>query len=1396
MSNFGQGVAAVAGAVVGFVVGGPTGAAYGFQLGLLAGSALFPTQLPGVVGPRLEDVDQTAADPGSPVPIVYGTIAVSGAPIWLGPIVEESETDEVGGKGAPEQEVTTYSYRQGIALGICEGPVVGVTRIWENGKLVYDLRAQLADETDDAYLARVESSIEYATTFELYLGTETQEPDPAIEADKGAGNVPAFRGLVYIVYADRLLRDDQARRHPTFKFEVSTNPAQVPVVVFTESGFWEKPSGLVSARVIAIGGGGGGGSGHSCSTVNISIPESGGGGGGGGIRELTISADDLPDAVLVTVGQGGAGGDGIETTGCYPGTNPGVDGGASSFGAFVTANGGTGGGQTGGNGTSGGPGGSGATENGGDGGQGNFNNTSGTSGHGESTTRSAGGGGGGAIIDYFDLFLDGGFGGNTAVLDGGAPGVNCSGSGGCRAGDGRRGGDSELYEGGAGGGGGGAASGWPPNNTYTEGPVRGGAGGSGGSYGGGGGGGGSAAAQRTSVDQSPAVSQGGDGGLGADGIVVVYQSFAESVITLADVVEDLSRRAGLLEIDVEDLRAIPIDGYAVGRPMPARSAIEPLRSFGYFDVVESGATLRFVARGGAAALTLDADALGAHRAGDSIAPAITTRKLQDVELPRQVRVRYLDTGRDYEPGEQLSPVRLTTEAENDIEVDLPIAMSGTRAAQIAEVLWADAWRSRWVHGLTLEGRYLELEPTDVVDVPVDSRIQRMRIISIEDADGGALRKLELVRDGSGAYTSYAVAADPDRRPNVISVLNTSGLILLDLPALRDQDDDAGIYAVAYPTGTGTRWDGAIIYRSADDGGTFASVGTVISAPAVGTLPVGLEDGITSTFDEGPTLVVDLDYGTLESRTEAALLEGANTAAIGTDGNWQLIQFRDVEQITPTRYELRGIIRGRRGTEHETRNSRAGNRFVMVSTGAPIRVALQSAEIGASRIYRAVTLGAPYSSGDLQTFTGRGVALRPFSPIDVSLEDQENGDVRITWIRRNRLSQELRDGVEIPMSEAAELYEVDLFARFDVTVPVRTLSSSSESATYTASQIAEDFGSPLASAETLAAAVFQISNIVGRGIAGYSAPDLFNDPTLDSNLTADADRSFSLDYLEFIKSDYPDSAAIGRTVEFRHRNTTGRYVVDIQQIGAATASIRRFEDGETESSGSAGGLYVNAYAPDYNDTRYFFISQLYGGTTFTGSGPGTVRKIDASALSPGGILSAVTVASNTSVGASGDPWSLVVLGDYVYAACPYSSAIYKLSRSTLAIVSVLVTPFQPWNIATRGSELWAVERARPSPRLWRVDTDSGATLTEYTLTDPYPVDLAIINDWAYLVSSDDAKLVKYSLVSGLRQSFELELPTETFGQLRNYLRLDGVRLSIGRNPTIYVLDTSTDTLIAP
>ncbi|MHC1758330.1 MAG: phage tail protein [Negativicutes bacterium] len=67
-------------------------------------------------------------------------------------------------------------------------------------------------------------------TFQLHLGTEAQTADSIIEAVEGAGNVPAYRGLAYIVFQDFPLHDF-GWRIPNLTFEVECVPADLRDIV-------------------------------------------------------------------------------------------------------------------------------------------------------------------------------------------------------------------------------------------------------------------------------------------------------------------------------------------------------------------------------------------------------------------------------------------------------------------------------------------------------------------------------------------------------------------------------------------------------------------------------------------------------------------------------------------------------------------------------------------------------------------------------------------------------------------------------------------------------------------------------------------------------------------------------------------------------------------------------------------------------------------------------------------------------------------------------------------------------------------------------------------------------------------------------------------------------------
>ncbi|SIQ49012.1 Putative phage tail protein [Rhizobium sp. RU33A] len=188
-----------AGAALGSVFG-PVGAAIGQAAGALAGSMIDRSLLSGtreVNGARLSSARISGASEGTVIPRLYGTARLGGTLIWATRFEEETVTERTGGKSSGGTRTTTYRYYANLALGLCEGPIAGVRRVWADGR-----------ELDTTEIE-----------MRVYRGTESQPADPLIAAKQGADNAPAYRGLAYVVF-ERLPLDDFGNRIPLIQFEV------------------------------------------------------------------------------------------------------------------------------------------------------------------------------------------------------------------------------------------------------------------------------------------------------------------------------------------------------------------------------------------------------------------------------------------------------------------------------------------------------------------------------------------------------------------------------------------------------------------------------------------------------------------------------------------------------------------------------------------------------------------------------------------------------------------------------------------------------------------------------------------------------------------------------------------------------------------------------------------------------------------------------------------------------------------------------------------------------------------------------------------------------------------------------------------------------------------------
>lgn len=183
---------------VGTVFGGPLGGAIGALVGRQVDAAIFGTGRRE--GPRVKELEVTTSSYGQVLPRHFGRMRVAGSIVWATELVEHSET-QGGGKGAPS--VTTYSYTANFAVALASRPILGIGRIWADGRL---LRGAAGD-------------LKVGGTLRIHTGEGDQPPDPLIAANEGEERCPACRGLAYVVFEDLDL-SEYYNRIPALTFEV------------------------------------------------------------------------------------------------------------------------------------------------------------------------------------------------------------------------------------------------------------------------------------------------------------------------------------------------------------------------------------------------------------------------------------------------------------------------------------------------------------------------------------------------------------------------------------------------------------------------------------------------------------------------------------------------------------------------------------------------------------------------------------------------------------------------------------------------------------------------------------------------------------------------------------------------------------------------------------------------------------------------------------------------------------------------------------------------------------------------------------------------------------------------------------------------------------------------
>ena len=560
-----------------------------------------------------------------------------------------------------------------------------------------------------------------------------------------------------------------------------------------------------------------------------------------------------------------------------------------------------------------------------------------------------------------------------------------------------------------------------------------------------------------------------------------------------DIIDDITTKVGLNPALYSQTTSETVGSFQLSRLAPARQALTSLATAFNFDLIESDFGLKVVERGGASATNISEDDLVSSINAEQ--ETFTEQRATEVGLPMKVNVICRDRDLDYQNRSQFvkriqNPVKAGY-SDNTLSFAFPMTLEASQAKQIAEKLLFASWSERITYAYALPQKYLANEPTDIVTVQTSTANFEQRLTQTSIGQDFTIDCLGIATDSAQYISDSTAGSNLGFRPPSLPGTDLTRYFLLDTPLLRDLDDNLRQYDLHYHASAGYGsglWPGAAIFKSSDNV-NFANLEQNVNEATWGTIIDFLPDTERPfTPDDTSVLKVSLVTGSLSSVTDDQLLnERGNVAAVfKSNGDIEIIQFRDVTSLGGSEYEISYILRGRRGTDWAVNDHDSSESFVMLTTSAVVSTTVGLDELNVIRYYKAVAFGADVNQigGLMQTSAGN--TLKPYAPVDREATT-DNTDIAFTWERRTRLQGHLVDGTgTVPLNEDSEEYEIDIYNAAGDTI-IRTVTGlTSTDYDYLNADIITDFGSI---PSTIKIVVYQISAQAGRG---FPSMDTFID----------------------------------------------------------------------------------------------------------------------------------------------------------------------------------------------------------------------------------------------------------------------------------------------------------------
>src|SRR5690554_5367368 len=484
-----------------------------------------------------------------------------------------------------------------------------------------------------------------------------------------------------------------------------------------------------------------------------------------------------------------------------------------------------------------------------------------------------------------------------------------------------------------------------------------------------------------------------------------------SVPFLGEIVENVCLRASMPRerVDVSDIFGTPVRGLTIGNAYAASGTLQSLSSVFFFDPSSAGGKVHFVPRGGDAKATiLESDMIdnsepvedGDSRRGDPIA------------IPRVLHLNYYDVAGGLNTDKQRSERPEGTRAEGEQSLQTPVVLSADEAATVvARTHGLMVEQQKGELNFSLPDNWLHLTESDPVFVQTGTKMVRAIITRVETNDGE--QRYTAIRDRQSLYTTQVqgIPAAPVIRPPS-SVAGPTIIEFLDIPILRDTHDQLGFYLAV--SGILPAWPGAYVELSLDGGQNYIDGQTTRTGSVIGELVTPLGDHPHEFPDTVNRCEIKIKTPNelLTSTDLAGMLNRRNRAIIGDE----IVNFADVDEVTPGVWDVGHWLRGRLGTDAVAHS--IGERFVLLDTAMFIPAELSW--LGRDLTFRATTLGRPVDEATIITVPFTGASQTERRPAYLSAR-RDGADAVISWQGVGRLGA----GANVAMGAYFQGYRVTL-----------------------------------------------------------------------------------------------------------------------------------------------------------------------------------------------------------------------------------------------------------------------------------------------------------------------------------------------------------------------------------